>query len=338
MRGDRAQAMLPKTLELEASLRSLVQDADGAGRHLNDQLMKREQSLQRLLAEIEAADQKLSRTISLGEERQHQIEQESNKAASVIDEVERTLRELKAELSAQAASPDREIYRETSSAQHRSSEARVASSQDRYAQQRETQREAQQETHREQRSHRDSHEPPPPAFEHISSSRYGDEYAHQEMRPQQSRQIQTRQIESRMSDPRDGDPRPQSRSYQEERAPNAPSSRALLAEERSAVPAKSPRAHIYQDNMEHKELQQVYAAAETMLKEGKRLEQVSAQTRLPVEEIRLLSQMVEIERNEEVQRTSARDAAPVTRPAAPAQQVDERLGALAGIKRHNATL
>ena len=111
MRGDRAQAMLPRTLELEASLRSLVQEADGAGRHLNDQLMKREQSLQRLLVEIDAADQKLSRTISLGEERQHQIEQESNKALSVIEEVERTLRELKAELSSQAASPAREVYR-----------------------------------------------------------------------------------------------------------------------------------------------------------------------------------------------------------------------------------
>jgi hypothetical protein len=95
---------------------------------------------------------------------------------------------------------------------------------------------------------------------------------------------------------------------------------------------------VYQDNMGHKELQQVYAAAETMLKQGKRLEQVSAQTRLPVEEVRLLSQMVEIERNEEGQRTSGQASALGERPSGQAQQVDERLGALAGIKRHNATL
>jgi hypothetical protein len=325
MRGDRAQAMLPRTLELEASLRSLVQEADGAGRHLNDQLMKREQSLQRLLVEIDAADQKLSRTISLGEERQHQIEQESNKALSVIEEVERTLRELKAELSSQATSPAREVYREAPRAQHLSREMRAELSQDRYAQQRENQR--------EQRSHRDLDEPPPPSFERIPSSRYGDEYGHQE-----TRQPQSRQAQSHIKDPQDAEPRHQSGQYQGERAPSGASARPLLAEERNAIPAKSARAHVYQDNMGHKELQQVYAAAETMLKQGKRLEQVSAQTRLPVEEVRLLSQMVEIERNEEGQRTSEQASTLAGRPSGQAQQVDERLGALAGIKRHNATL
>lgn len=75
-------------------------------------------------------------------------------------------------------------------------------------------------------------------------------------------------------------------------------------------------------------LEEIYSAAETMLRSGKDLEQVSARTRLPIEEVRYLS--------EKVQRPE--DLAPVIEePSAPMAE-DSRLGVLSGIKRQVQTL
>lgn len=77
------------------------------------------------------------------------------------------------------------------------------------------------------------------------------------------------------------------------------------------------------------ELQRVYAAAEVLLKQGQKLEQVVAQTRLPEEEVRMLSQMIEVERDEEERKARASSATIAG---------DPRLGALGSIRRQTTSL
>jgi hypothetical protein len=76
-------------------------------------------------------------------------------------------------------------------------------------------------------------------------------------------------------------------------------------------------------------MQKIYAAAEALLKQGRQLEQVSAQTRLPVEEVRMLSQMIEIEREEEQSKKTKGTSVPVE---------DSRLGVLGSIRRQTTTI
>jgi hypothetical protein len=73
----------------------------------------------------------------------------------------------------------------------------------------------------------------------------------------------------------------------------------------------------------------VYQAAEAMIKQGQKIEQVAAQTKIPLEGVRLLAEMIEIEREED---TRQRESS-VKLPAA-----DSRLGALGAIRRQTSVL
>lgn len=240
-RGDRSQNLIPKTMELEASLRSLILEADGAGRHLNDQLLKREQSLQKLLDDITAADQKIQRAVASGEERAIYLEKEEEKARVLISELQGVLREFKEQLQSDA----------------------------------------------------------------------------------------TKEQESVRPAPRQPAPAPRQTEIPSERAPQM--REQYLEREVVVKEVAPPQQAVYREKMGHQELQQVYAAAESMLKQGQELSQVSAKTRLPVEEIQLLSQMIEVER-EELSKREPKATKVVEQPS------DSRLGALGAIRRHNATL
>ena len=238
--GGRSSNLIPKTMELEASLRSLILEADGAGRHLNDQLLKREQSLQKLLDDITAADQKIQRAVASGEERAIYLEKEEEKARILISELQGVLREFKDQLQSDAIKEE-------------------------------------------------------------------------SIRPT----------------PRQAVPTQRQPDITTERAPQM---RERYVEREVVVKEVSPpQQAVYREKMGHQELQQVYAAAESMLKQGQELSQVSAKTRLPVEEIQLLSQMIEVER-EELSKREPKATKVVEQPS------DSRLGALGAIRRHNATL
>jgi len=71
-------------------------------------------------------------------------------------------------------------------------------------------------------------------------------------------------------------------------------------------------------------LQEIYGRAESMIKEGKELEAIARATKLPMEGVKRLAQMIEIEREEQ----QARQRATPRR-----QQADPRLGALSMIRR-----
>jgi hypothetical protein len=77
------------------------------------------------------------------------------------------------------------------------------------------------------------------------------------------------------------------------------------------------------------ELQRIYKAAEQMLKKGESLEQVSAYMKLPIEGVRLLAEMIEIEREEDSRGKQIAEARAAS---------DSRLGALGAIRRQTSVL
>jgi hypothetical protein len=261
MKTSRAQALLPKTLELEATLRSLITEADAAGRHLNEQLLRREQNLQRYLGDVEEAEARLSRSIALGDERSKEIQIGIDNCRELIAELKESYL-LQKEDFRQKAKPTYPSEQDT-----RSRHASAA------AVERPSERQVEREV---------------------------------------EKQI-TRQVER----PIDRQPQKQiERQIEKEVIPVAGQPK-----QKSGYQDAAPRST--------SELQRVYAAAELLLKQGQQLEQVIAQTRLPEEEVRMLSQMIEIERDEEERKA---------RESSSTVAGDPRLGALGSIRRQTTTL
>jgi hypothetical protein len=77
------------------------------------------------------------------------------------------------------------------------------------------------------------------------------------------------------------------------------------------------------------ELQRIYKAAEQMLKDGESIDHVSAQMKIPVEGVRLLAEMIEIEREEDSRGKQVAEARAAS---------DSRLGALGAIRRQTSAL
>ena len=314
VRGDRSQTFNPRTAELEASLRALIQEADGAGRHLNDQLLKREHGLQKLIDESAAIEQKIQRAVSSGEERALDLEKEESKARALISELQGVLREFKEQLRSDALFDAPQQHTRTGREQRQSPPIPLTSA-------------VEHEVIPQRRSVDQGRHPsaattpgnlgqptttsPTPSQATSYGRNYSKSYA-PAMRETTHDDAYMDEVVSRIDDEAATPPRPRASQHQQATSShNAP--------------------QVYREDMGHNELREVYAAAETMLKQGQELSQVSAQTRLPVEEVQLLSQMVEIER-EEMSKRSQEVSRAVREPA------DQRLGALGAIRRHNATV
>ncbi|MBX7144142.1 MAG: hypothetical protein K1X79_06805 [Oligoflexia bacterium] len=66
-RSPRINSQLRVVRELEAALRVLVREADGAGRSLNDQLMRRQQAIEKAVIDAELAEQRIQRVLTRSE-------------------------------------------------------------------------------------------------------------------------------------------------------------------------------------------------------------------------------------------------------------------------------
>jgi hypothetical protein len=248
MRTSRAQALLPKTLELEASLRALIAEADGAGRHLNDQLLRREQNLEKLLQEVSQAEAQLRRSIESGEDRSKELARAVQSA-----------RELNL-----TASP-------SSAPAGRAADIRPAS-------------------RAAELSRADDTEPAwgeedfvPPAPRTAPPAA-----------PRTSRNAPVHPVAA-----------PEQKIFSEDNFQVDP----------PAAAARNP-------------LHTAYTNAEQLLKQGSQIEQVSAQTKLSADQVRLLAQMIEVERVEE-QRPKGRFMG--------TERSDSRLGVLGTIRKQTST-
>lgn len=80
-----------RMIELEATLRALIKEADASGRGLSDTLNKRQQGLERLLVDLEGAEHRVSRIVSSTEDLKSSLEQQASRLQLVQAGVERVV-------------------------------------------------------------------------------------------------------------------------------------------------------------------------------------------------------------------------------------------------------
>ena len=234
MKGSRAQALLPQTLELEASLRNLIDEAEASGRQLNDQLLRRESNIQKYLTELEESERRITRSVIEGEEVSKRLEVAA------------------------------------SAAQRKAAQSNAA-----------------------QQERGDSYK----------ARGYAVELDDAEAPAPQARAPQARMTRSAaeapaattQQAPRRSAPLQSSASVQHSSYSNAPK---IISRPPSAA-GNTTQAYQKAAQPSSSELQQIYALAEQMLKQGVEFEQVAQRTKLPLDGVKMLSQMIEIERDEE---------------------------------------
>ena len=267
-KSSRLPSMLPKTRELEASLRGLIGDAETAGLQLNDQLLRREQNIQRALSEIQQSEARIAKAIAEAEALQSKLQQTRVETVRVIQDLktgfERGVQVERSRIDEQSAAMNTAPVQATTDYQHTPQTPGYQAPQPQSA-------------------------PQSPAFVEQS-------YARSPL--QRSVEVATTTTAS---------------------VPPNPASAGVTQSGRRTAQAQPSAA----------ELQKVYKSAEMMLKDGQTLESVATQMKLPVEGVRLLAQMIEIEREEDTRKQDAVD---------PFAATDSRLGALGVIRRQTSVL
>ncbi|MEN9846148.1 MAG: hypothetical protein RIS36_1295 [Pseudomonadota bacterium] len=257
-KSSRLPSMLPKTRELEASLRGLIGDAETAGLQLNDQLLRREQNIQRALSEIQQSEARITKAIAEAEALQGKLQQTRVETIKVIQDLKSGFE--------RGIQSERARIEEQSAALHS--------------------------------VHPEATAPVPHAVPPHHAPQ-----AHTFVEQTYTRTPLQRNIEVTTATSR-------------------------VAQSPQGTAAQQPSRRGPQGQPTPSELQKVYKSAEVMLKEGQPLESVADQMKLPVEGVRLLAQMIEIERDEDTRKQEAD----------PFPGADARLGALAAIRRQTSVL
>ena len=288
---------------LDTSLRGLLRDADEAGRTLNDQLSKRERSLERLLYDLEGAEHKVNEAVARSE--------------SALSAVER-----------REAAPVRESPMPRTSAPTPRTRARES------VEQAPTYQES---TYRDQENLTPiSYETDePPSFESAA-----------QVRPV-GKNIFGEPLGSGPKTARAPEPKPApvpaasaSRVYT--RATERYSKTLSGSVEKEVVPSAPPSQR--KPLSEKRELSQVLAAAEKLLKAGKDLSTVASVTQLPVDDVARLEKAMKLKarsvmQEEEQEITEnisfSEDSEPEVVEAEPVaiETKDTRLGVLGSMKR-----
>lgn len=260
-RSPRINSQLRVVRELEAALRVLVREADGAGRSLNDQLLRRQQSIEKAIIDADLAEQRIQRSVARVEDIERQA------ASTRVSNEENTLaKSAREEFVPPQAKPAR-------------TQTRARLSDEIEIEQSETNKEVE------------------PRWGKVNI--YGE--------PIGGEATQAKDIEL-----------PKNRS----KTPYGM---------KRATPAARPQAEPSALQSTKQSIDDVYAAAEELLRAGNGLATVASHTNLPIEEIRALSQMIIGERAV----AQAKTASPVP---AKVDDNDPRLGVMATMKRQTITV
>jgi hypothetical protein len=252
IKTSRVQAILPRALEIEAALRRAMMEAETTGRHVNDQLLRREQNIHKYVSDLDRHEKDLSLSIAEAESLAKELSLSCETARREGKELQTSL--IEAESLSKSLSQARST-RPTASEIAEIDEQEIA-----------------------------RRAAPVPA-RHIGKSAKRSEMS-----------FSTKQKSPRANEWLDD----QYEELDEEEA----------VEERAQSKVGG--------------LKEVYDRAESMIKQGKELDAIARATKLPVEGVKRLAQMIEIEREEERERE---------RTAPRKRQADPRLGALGATRR-----
>ncbi len=267
-KSSRLSSMLPKTRELESSLRTLIGDAEAAGLQLNDQLLRREQNIQKALSEIQQSEARIVKAIADAEALQGKLQVTRAETVRVIQDLKQGFE--------QGVQSERSRLEEATAA----------------------------------------YESVPQAPRQAQSAPTSHAARHDERERGQESEDNTFVAKS------------YGRSPLQQRVEVVQSPSRPLQREAS-VPSHQAAAQNVGTPTSAADLQRVYQSAEAMIKEGRAVESVASQMKLPVEGVKLLAQMIEIEREEDSKKQdeSGRLAS-----------ADSRLGALGAIRRQTSAL
>lgn len=100
--GKTAQLMI-----LEASLKGLIKDAEGTGRSLNDELQKRQYSLERLLGDLEGIEKRVSQVQRSFDESRSQIDGQVAHAQNILAQMTQSMGSMRPAATHAASVPSR---------------------------------------------------------------------------------------------------------------------------------------------------------------------------------------------------------------------------------------
>ena len=259
-KSSRLSSMLPKTRELESSLRTLIGDAESAGLQLNDQLLRREQNIQRALSEIQQSEARIMKAIADAEALQGKLQTTRTETIRVIQDLKQGFEQG---VHSERSRLDERVSPELSNVPQMPRSAQPVPT---------------------------SHVPEQEDTTFVAQS-YTRAPSQNRVEPSQS----------------------SSQSTQKETSPATPRAKPQSTEAPTSA----------------SDLQRVYRSAELLIKEGKAIESIASQMKLPVEGVKLLAQMIEIEREEESKKREQGGKVAST---------DSRLGALGAIRRQTSAL
>ncbi len=270
-----------RTGSLETGLRRLIQEAEAAGRALNERLIQRQRTLDELLADLENAESRAAQTLRSIEDARAALEEEQIKR-------QRALRELKNQSAEPAAPLQSPRFQEPASPEVAAESAPAARPLDAA----------------DERAAAVQSEPK-------SVRGYG---AYQAAKKQAAAPA--------VDAPEEEAPRrwQQVNIYGEPIA--APEAAPPPRPKKSLAQSVEKELHnpYSSGSQGEDELQRVYDMAENLLRSGKSLESVAGATSLPLDEVRMLSQMMVQDRSQKQ------------------PEADNRLGALGPVRRHIQTL
>lgn len=271
-------SQVESVMELETSLRKMIEEAQLAGQSLNDTLLKRQQSLEKALFDMQAAEHRVGRIMQTAEDAVRSLERRVNSAP---------------------------LMQQNSQQTNQSSPAPLRPAE-------------------------------PPSFETISAEKV---IAGRVLSPQTAR-TETSSSEPPVS-PQSEQPAParakvvRRNIYGEVIEESAAKPSALSASiERTVARAEKPQSKAAAQPVARRtsepevDIQDMYASAEELLRAGHLVESVAEHTRLPLEDVRMLGEIVARQQQEAEARQLARDD-------------DPRLGVLGGapaVKREVQTL
>lgn len=288
-----------QVIDLEASLRALLQEADTAGRTLNDQLLKRQKALEKLVVEVEGAEHRARQSVLAADESRGVLDiavEKARSAAKNFTQPSTTRHTASSELPAAELLTDESEMPAVRKPRNASPEPRRQPAK-------------------------------PGALVNI----FGETLEGSSEPPLSAPAADARSaVRTRVA-----------RSYPTSQTPAAPTARS----ERGKIPAHPLTSRIERTVEEEPEavssgIEEVYAAAEKMIRTGSDLSQVSSKTELPVEEIQLIKRMLkEDERNEQlradIERMEAEEQKPTQIEATTQERMrrDPRLGVLGTMRR-----
>jgi len=278
-----SRAMSSEVRGLEASLRSLIEEASGASRELNQELIKRQRELEKALFDIGSAESRITKAVTSAEHMRADLQTEIGRFEAKVSEAQAINSTISAKASQSDALQNQNSYIPLEAKVERSVSMEVRA--------------------------------PQPASEKAQASSQAAQPARK-----RSLNIYGEEIEEAPSAP----------SAQPERSQTL--KRTLAKEVEIRRPAKAPALS------SKDQVQEVYNAAEEMLRAGEDLNKVAIRTALPIADVEMLSQVIEREKMLRQDQAAALEQSMPEIEVMPAEPKrkgpkDPRLGVLGGIKR-----